>query len=208
LKTGCAMSLQDVEIIEQEIVFSGYFQIERFTLRHRLFAGGWSEAITRELFERGKAAAVLLYDPEREQVVMIQQFRVGLIRSDESPWMTEIIAGIVDADDGSDEDVALRETREEAGLEIQAIKPICQYWVSPGGSTEQVNLFCGKVDASLAGGIHGLAAEGEDIRVVVYELQEILNDLAQNKINNSMSIIALQWLQLNHQQLRAEWSKQ
>lgn len=187
---------QDVEILHRETVFQGFFAIDRITLKHRRFEGGWSQPFTRELFRRYRAAGVLLCDPAREQLVMVEQFRVGLLDApQQNPWMLELVAGIVDTDE-SVNSTAVREVQEETGLKVDNLQFICEYFNSPGGSTECISLFYGSVDASEAGGIHGLAEENEDIRVVVVPLTEAWHLLNSGRINNAMAIIALQWLRL------------
>jgi len=187
---------QDVEILHRETAFQGFFAIDRITLKHRRFEGGWSQPFTRELFRRNRAAGVLLYDPARQQLVMVEQFRVGLLDAPQhNPWVLELVAGIVDTDE-SVNSVAVREVQEETGLKVDNLQFICEYFNSPGGSTECISLFYGSIDASEAGGIHGLAEENEDIRVVVVPLTEAWHLLNSGRINNAMAIIALQWLRL------------
>lgn len=198
-------SQQDVEILQQETVYQGHFRVDKYILKHKLFAGGWSKPVTRELFKRTKAAGALLFDPVLNKIVMIEQFRVGAIQ-DNCPWLIEIVAGVMDVDE-TVEQLVSRETREEAGLEIRELISICEYWVSPGGSSEKASLFCARVDASKAGGIYGLIEEGEDIRVHVFDLAEAYQALNSGKICNAASIIALQWLQLNESQVRKAWLK-
>ncbi len=190
----------DVEIISHDIAFKGYFQIEKYQLRYKLFEGGWSDVITREVFERGQAAAVLPYDPIQDKVVLIEQFRVGALTDEKSPWLLEIVAGILNSKE-THEQVAYRETQEEAGLDIIELTPITKYWVSPGGSTEGCALFCGKIDANKAGGIHGLDEESEDICVHVFDVQEAFDMVRRGIINNAPAIITLQWLELNKQSI-------
>ena len=197
---------KDVEILSKEIAYQGYFRIEKYTLRHRLFRGGWSTPFTRELFERGHAVAVLLYDPKLHKIVLIEQFRIGALGKTDNPWLLELVAGIIEPGETTSE-VAIRETQEEAGLHIFEMLPICNYWASPGGSTEKVTLFCAKVDASLAGGLHGLAEESEDIRVLVFEVDEVYKLLAAGKICNAPTIIAVQWFQLHEQEVRNKWGQ-
>ena len=194
-----------VEILDKTVCYNGFFRIERYRLRHRLFSGGWSQEMTRELFERGHAAAVLPYDPVLDAVVLIEQFRIGALEAPGDPWLLEIVAGVIDHPDETPEDVARREAVEEANCHIQEVVHICDYFVSPGGTSERISLFCGKVDAAGAGGVHGLAEEVEDIRVVVVPFAEALVQMRAGKINSAAPIIALQWLQLNHDQLRARW---
>ena len=194
-----------VEILDKTVCYDGFFRIERYRLRHRLFSGGWSRELTRELFERGHAAAVLPYDPVLDTVVLVEQFRIGALEAPGNPWLLEIVAGVIDHPDETPEAVARREAVEEANCHIQDIVHICDYFVSPGGTSERISLFCGKVDAASAGGLHGLAEEAEDIRVVVVPFAEALAQLRAGNINSAAPIIALQWLQLNHEQLRTRW---
>lgn len=196
----------DVKILHRKIVYHGRFQLEQLRLQYRLFKGGWSQPQLREVFERGEAVGVLLFDTQNNQLVLIEQFRVGLAMKAEIPWLIEIVAGVIGKDE-SLEQVALRETLEETGLTVTNLLPICQYWVSPGGSSERIYLFCGQVNSKLAQGIHGLFEEGEDIRLHVLGLQEAYNLLDEGKINNGSTIIALQWLQRHEQAVRQAWLK-
>lgn len=196
----------DVKILQQRVVYRGHFQIEQWKVQFRLFKGGWSQPRLREVFERGEAVGVLLFDANNDQVVLIEQFRIGIINKAKSPWLMEIVAGVIDKDE-SLEQVARRETQEESGLKITNLFPMCQYWVSPGGSSERMHLFCGQIDAKLAQGIHGVVEEGEDIRLHVLNLSAAYSLLNQGKINNSSTIIALQWLQRNEQIVRDAFLK-
>ena len=198
------MDHADFELIEKATLFQGYFRIDRYRFRHRLFAGGWSGEIRREVFERGHAVVVLPYDPERDAVVMIEQFRIGAAAAGMPMWQHEVIAGIIDAGE-TPEAVAHREAREEAGCEIRDLVPIYHYLVSPGGASETVRLFCGRVDSRGLGGIHGLPQEHEDIRVEVVPFAEARARLESGRIGNAPTIIALQWLVINHDALRARW---
>jgi len=194
-----------VELLDKSERYSGFFRINCYRLRHRLFAGGWSGAIEREVFERGHAVGVLPYDPVADSVVLIEQFRIGALVAGMSPWLIEVVAGIVEEGE-TPEEVARRETQEEAGLEIQALMPMCRYLVSPGGSSESVRLYCGRVDSRGAGGIHGLAEEHEDIRVDRLPYGEAMRLLEEGRVTNSVSLIALQWLALHRDRVRAAWA--
>lgn len=163
--------------------------------------------IPRELFDRGDAVAVLPYDPIQDVVVLIEQFRIGAMRNQHSPWLIECVAGMIDADDEGPEQVIHRETQEEIGLSLGRVKPLFDYWVSPGGCSERMALFCGEVHAEAAPAYAGNSHEHEDIRVHVVPVQTAFASLQLGAIDNATTIIALQWLQLNHEQLRAEWSK-
>lgn len=195
---------QEVEIIEKTICYEGFFRIERYRLRHRLFSGDWSRPMTRELFERGHAAAVLPYDPVRDEVVLIEQFRIGAMHTLNGPWLLEIVAGIIEANEAAEE-VVKRESMEEADCVITDLIPLYDYLVSPGGTTEQTALFCGRVDATYAEGVHGATEEGEDIKVHVVSLQAAIRLLESDKITSASAIIALQWLALHRDRVRARW---
>jgi len=193
----------DVEVTEQEALFEGFFKLKKLHLTHRTFAGG-SVTLQRELFWRDDAVAVLLYDPDRDTVVMVEQFRPGAIDHPRSPWLLEVVAGMVEAGE-QPEQVARREAQEEAGATLGELMPITRYMSSPGGSREYLSLFCAPVDSSTLGGIHGLADEGEDIRVHTIPVQQAFELVANGGIDNAASIISLQWLQLNHSRLKQHW---
>ncbi|MEH6564968.1 MAG: NUDIX domain-containing protein [Halopseudomonas sp.] len=186
----------DVEIISRESGFKGFYRLDVLTLRHRLFNGGWGPALRRELFVRHDAVCVLPYDPWLDQLVLIEQLRVGAIDKSERPWMLELVAGLIDKDEAPEE-VAHREAAEEAGLALLSLTPITQYYPSPGGSDERVHLYLAVVDSRGAGGIHGLEEEGEDIRVSLWSRANAIAALASGRIDNAATIIALQWLALN-----------
>ncbi|HXQ52723.1 MAG TPA: NUDIX domain-containing protein [Stellaceae bacterium] len=192
-----------LEILDRETVYSGFFRVDRFRLRHRLYAGGWSAPMEREIFERGRTVGILLYDPAADAVVLVEQFRLAPHLAGLPAWQTEIVAGIVAADDAGAEEVARRESHEEAGVEIAgALVPIHRVMPSPGGSTEIVELYCGRVDASRADGIHGLAAEHEDTKVVVLSYRAALRRLRTGAIVNGPTVVALYWLAANRARLR------
>jgi len=198
------MNRDRVELLEQQIAFSGYFRIDRLRLRFPLYEGGMSGEVVREVLERGRVAAVLLADPDRDSVVLIEQFRPGPYAAGDEPWLIEIVAGVIE-DAESAEDMTRREAREEANCEITDLFPIMHFFTSPGASTENVTLFCGRVDSSNAGGIHGLDQEGEDIRVMVLPVDDAVALLHQGKIVNAKTIIALQWLSSNYASVKHRW---
>ena len=198
------MNADDVRILACETVYQGYFRIDRYRLQHRRHDGGWTQELTREVFERGHAVGVLPYDPCRDEVVLIEQFRIGAHAAGWAPWQLEAVAGVIDPGETAEE-VARRESLEEAGLTLLDLAPMAEFLVSQGAVTETVRLFCGRVDAAGAGGIHGLEHEGEDIKVVVVPFAELPGLLAANKVTNATGLVALQWLLLNRDELRARW---
>ena len=194
----------NIEILEKTLRYKGFFEINRYRFRHRLFAGGWSGEVEREVFERGHAVAVLPYDPDADTVVLIEQFRIGALVGGLEPWQIEIVAGIIEEGEAP-EDVARRESQEEAGAAIGTLIPISRYMVSPGGASESVQVYCGRVDSKGLGGIHGLPEENEDIRVEVQSFAAAMVALDAGKITNAVTIIALQWLALNRVRVREMW---
>lgn len=198
-------SPNDVQLIAKDRVFQGYFAIDRYRVRHRTFAGGWTGDIVREVFERGHATVVILYDPVRDEIALIEQFRVGAYGADQYPWLIECVAGIIDPGE-TPEQVALREAEEEAGTTPDAIEYIGKYIITPGGSTETVELFVARVDTSRISGLHGLAHEGEDIRVFTVSVEEAYRMVKEGRIANSMAVISVQWLMLERAALKARWN--
>lgn len=194
-------SKQDVKIIRTERVYDGFFKVDKVYVKHKLFAGGWSGEIAREIFERGHAVAMVPYDPNLDEIVLIEQFRVGAIDGNTQPWLLEIVAGMIE--EGEDlEEVCRRESMEEAGLEVKQLIKLTDYLPSPGGMTERIYLYLGIVDASSAVGIHGLDSEHEDIKVHRVKREDVLQMLKDGKFDNSAIIIALQWFLLHFDALK------
>lgn len=195
---------EDVVLESRASSFSGYFSVETVTLRHRLFAGGWSSPIRRELFQRGDAVGVLPWNPRADEVVLIEQFRVGAMRGSDSPWMLELIAGVVEPGE-SDTAVAHRESEEEAGCQLTQLEPIATFYPSAGACSEQIRLFIGETTGADHGAIKGLDSESEDILVHQMPRTEALAMLDRGEINNGHTLIALQWLARHGERLRADW---
>lgn len=192
----------DFQLLARRTLFQGFFRMEECRVRHRLFRGGWSETYSRELFVRGSAVGVLLYDPGRDLVGLLEQFRVGALDDPAGPWLLEVVAGMIEVGE-SPEQVARRELVEEAGIHDAELRFICDYLVSPGGTDERMTLFCALADLAGRGGIHGLPDEHEDIRLHIVGRAEALAWLAAGRCNNAPLVIALQWLALHHGQLAA-----
>jgi ADP-ribose pyrophosphatase len=199
-------TVKKVNVIKQEYLYRGFLSLKRIRLQHTLFEGGWSDEIDRELIDRGDCVAVLLYDPDVDAVVLIEQFRVGALGHSKTPWLLEIVAGVVESGE-SLEAVAYREAVEEAGCMIEELRYVCEYYSSPGALSERMTLFCGRVDSSIVGGVHGVLAEHEGINVWVVPFAEALEFMTQGKLNSATPIIGLQWLALNREQLQCEWGR-
>ena len=168
-----------VEILGRETAYDGFFKLERWHLRHERFDGGWTGEMTRELFERGHAAGL-------------------------DPWMVEVVAGIIE-DGERPEQVVRREALEECGLHLSELVPLHTFLLSPGGSSETLHLYAGRVDTTEAGGHFGVAEEHEDIRAFTLPAEEAIGLMQQGRIHNAPALVALQWLQTNRPDLQRRW---
>jgi ADP-ribose pyrophosphatase len=196
----------DLRIVAHEVAFRRHLRLDVFRFQNRLYSGEWSGERVHDVVRRGAAVAVLLYDPDREAVVLVEQFRLPPLLAGYSPWVVEVVAGLVDHADESEEEVGRRETIEEAGVEpVGELIPIQRYVPMPGSSDETIMLFCGRVDASGASGVHGLADEHEDIRVVVKSMAELEAMLDSGQIETGHTLICLYWLFRHRDQLRQRW---
>ena len=196
----------DLEILERERVYDGYFKMDRYRFRHRLFGGGWSGTVQREVFERGHAVAVLPYDPAADRVLLIRQVRLPGLLGSGRPWQVEPVAGIIDPGEAVEE-VARREAQEEAGVEVTDLWHLFRFMTSAGASSERIELFLGRADLSGAGGVYGLDHEHEDIEAVAAPFAEAWALLEDKQIENTPAIMALMWLKLNRETVRAAWSQ-
>ncbi|MBE2896399.1 NUDIX domain-containing protein [Pasteurellaceae bacterium HPA106] len=198
----------DLHIEKETLVYDGFFKLYTIDFKHKLFAGGESGLVRRELLDKGEAAAVIAYDPEHDTVVMVEQVRIGAYIGDKtrSPWLLELVAGMVESGEKPAE-VAKREAFEEAGLHIDEVEHVMSVWDSPGGITERIHMFAGKVNTANVGGLYGLSCENEDIQVHVIPREEAYQGLKNGRIDNAIAVMGLQWLQLNYQSLQKRWLK-
>ena len=197
---------QTVQVHEHTTPYRGYMQLDIYKFRHRVFDRGWSDDISREVIERGHVVAVLPYDPVRDEVVLLEQFRIGAYTAaGMSPWQIECVAGIIDPGHTTEE-TAAREMEEETGTVVSDLEPVHTYLTSPGFTSESICMYCGRVDAEGIGGIHGLAHEGEYIRVFTVSPEEAFRLLDSGCIENGMTIIALHWLRHHRARLRGKWA--
>jgi ADP-ribose pyrophosphatase len=192
------------ELLSKEVGFQGFFRVDTMQVRHTLFEGGWSKPLERELFQRGECVAAVLYDGIRDQLVLIEQFRGGAMQYVDTPWLLEIVAGAIEPGE-TPEQVVIRETQEEAGCEVLDLISAHVFYTTPGGSSERIHLFCARVDSANVGGIHGLRAEDEDIRVFVVGFDEAMALLNDGKIASGIPLVGLYWLAQHRKQLRLQW---
>lgn len=194
----------DVDLIREETVASGFLQVKRYHMRHRRFDGDMTPEVVREVCLRGPAVGVLLYDPERDAVALVEQFRCGAAVGGGPSWLLEAVAGMVKPGE-EPEEVARREALEEAGADITAMEFICTYFPSPGALSEKAHVYCGRIDSSRVAAFGGVPEEHEDIRIRVMGADEAIALMDADQINNSITIIALGWLARRREALRAAW---
>ena len=196
----------DVEIAHTQTVSGHHLRIDTFVFRNRLFSGEWSAERNYDVLRRGQAVAIVLYDPDHDRVVLVEQFRLPALLAGSSPWQLEAAAGLIDTEE-TPQAVAVRETHEETGLALSGEPILIQrYLSSAGNSDEGVVLFCGRVDSTAAAGVHGLPEEHEDIRVVVKTLAEVEVLLDTGAIESGHTLIGLYWLLRHRDHLRRLWS--
>ncbi|RMG56930.1 MAG: NUDIX domain-containing protein [Gammaproteobacteria bacterium] len=191
------------ELLERQTLHQGFYRLESLRLRHQRFDGSLSPVLQRERLRHGPGVGVLPYDPVRDEVVLIEQFRVGALDIEGGPWLIEIVAGLQEAGE-SPEQVARREALEEAGCEIGRLTLMHRYLPTPAGSDECIHLYLGHTQTEGLGGIHGLAEEGEDIRVHVLPAEEAFRWMDEGRILSAMPLLALYWLRRHHHHLRQE----
>lgn len=198
-------TFKQYRVLNEEVIHDGFFKLKRLTLKHSLYEGGWSPQIHRELLQHGDCVAVLPYDPVTDQVVLVEQFRVGAILDKPCPWLLEIVAGAVESGE-SPADVAMRESLEEARCEVLKLIKISEFYTSPGISSERITLYCGRIDSREVGGVAGVKSEDEDIYASVADFDLAMRKIKNGEIDSAISIVALQWLALNRDWVREIWT--
>ncbi len=194
----------DWEIYQQQLVYDGHFKVTKFDLSHEKYNGENTPILKRELISREDAVAVVAYDPETDELVLVEQFRVGAIREDQ-PWLIEIVAGLMDQNE-SPEEVSKREMQEEIGCLPSQLQKIGEFYTSPGGIAEWVHLYIGKISVKEAKSNGGLDHEGEDIKVLVVPASDAEFMLSTGEVRSAIAIIGLQWFVINKENIRKQWS--
>lgn len=198
---AASLNAKDVQLLERKGAFRGFFKLDVLRIKHKLFGGGWSGEIEREVFTKTEAAACVLYDPKRDLIGLIEQFRAGALESPFGPWCLEVVAGMIEPGE-TPEALITREIQEEAGLTPNKLHKITAYYSTPGACNELIHLYCAECDLDGAGGIHGLESENEDILFTVFGADEVFAAMLNSRMNNAATLLALQWLQLNRSSLR------
>ena len=186
---------QDVEVTSRETLFKGFLQVEKVSLRHRLFKNtGYTSVLQRELIHRPEAAGVLIYNDQQQRFALIEQFRVGALDDQQSPWQLEIIAGVLDGDE-SPETCIRRESLEESGCAIDQLQHLFSFYPSAGACSELFHLYVAQAELPEQGGIFGVAGEGENIQLHLFHYSDLAPLLRSGRLVNAPVIMALQWLQ-------------
>ena len=184
------------KILKKKNLYNGFFKMNEVTLKYKKYDGSWTNKIKRELFGGAKVSAVLPYDPIKNEIVLIQQFRPGTISKNDNNYLDEIVAGIIDPGE-TPEETAIRECYEETGCKIKKLTPIQGYFPAPGSSESYYYLYLGEIKTISETRIMGLESENEDIFVKSYKIDEVRSKMNDGKILNGLTLIALQWFFLN-----------
>jgi ADP-ribose pyrophosphatase len=184
--------------------YAAYFAVDERDLQFRRFDGRMSGTLNRAVFISGDAAVVLPYDPWRDRVMVIEQFRAGPhARGDANPWLIEAVAGRIDAGE-TPEDAARRETEEEAGLVLQRLIPGPRYYPSPAAKAEYLYSFVGIADLpDGAAGLGGLETEAEDIRSHIIPFDRLMEMVDSGEVDNAPLALLALWLAPMRADLRA-----
>ncbi|MFV0384655.1 NUDIX domain-containing protein [Paracoccus sp. (in: a-proteobacteria)] len=195
----------DVTIADRTQPFAGFFAVEEWRLAHRTHAGGFTPDVRREGFVMGDAVVVLPWDPVRDRVLVIEQFRFApALRCDPQPWQLEAVAGRIDAGETAGQ-AALREAQEEAALTLTRLVPTVHHYPSPGAVTEFLYMFIGVTDLpDDVTGVHGLDSEAEDIRGHLLERADLTRMVFEGQISNGPLVTLALWLELRAAALQGQ----
>ncbi|UUS57406.1 MULTISPECIES: NUDIX domain-containing protein [unclassified Acinetobacter] len=186
---------KDYSIEGREHLYKGFIQVEKVLLRHRLFhQDSMIPTIQRELIHRPEAAGVLIYSHQQQKFALIEQFRIGAIDDETSPWQLEIIAGVLDGDESA-ESCIRRESLEESGCELDALQHLFSFYPSAGACAELFHLYSAEAELPEHGGVFGMPDEGENIQLHILNYADIPELLTNGRLKNAPVIMALQWLQ-------------
>ena len=209
INDGMGTHSDDVKIISRERVFNGYRKLDKFSFTHTSMnpkAEKWLPEMTREIMCSSNVAAVLLYEPKKNVLLMNRQFRLaGMLAGYESPFMLECVAGMVDGGE-TPEEAAYRETFEETGSKVKDMEFVGKVLPSAGASTENIYLYCACIDSIPLEKYHGLPEEGEEIETEVMTIEQVEKLIDEDKVHNAMALILLNWFLRHHLRLKEKWS--
>ena len=185
------------KIINKKNLYSGFFSLNKYEFTHKKHDGEWTSTVGREIFSGAHVSTLLPYDPIKKEIILIQQFRAGVLSRYDEDYLLEIVAGIIDEGENP-EKTAIRECFEETGCEVKKINPIQSYFPAPGSSESYYHLYLGEIQAFDGERIKGLEKENEDILVKSFKIDEVRQMLKEKKITNGLTLIALQWFFLEY----------
>ena len=185
------------KILNKINLYSGFFSFNKYEFIHEKHNGKWTDKVQREIFGGSNVATLLPYDPVRKEIVLIQQFRAGVLSRYDDDYLYEIVAGIINQGENA-EDTAKRECLEETGCEVKKIMPIQGYFPDPGSSESYYHLFLGEINGFDGERVMGLESENEDILVKSFHIDDVRKMLKNNQIINGLTLIALQWFFLEY----------
>lgn len=188
-------SAEHFRLLDTQLLSNNWYFLRKVTFELRRRDGSWQRQ-SREAYDRGNGAALLLFDPQRRTVVLTRQFRLpAFINGCTEGYLIEACAGLLDGDDP--ETCIRKEAEEETGYRIRAPRKVFEAYMSPGSVTEKLHFFVAEYQAQdriVDGG--GLAEEGEDIEVVEMPLSEALAGIANGHIQDGKTIMLLQYVAL------------
>ena len=185
------------KIINKKDLYSGFFKLKKYEFIHQKHDGSWTDQVEREIFSGAHVSTLLPYDPVKNEIILIKQFRAGVISRYDDDYLYEIVAGIIDKNE-SPEETAKRECFEETGCIVNKVTPVQGYFPAPGSSESYYNLFLGEVNSFEGERIRGLETENENILVKSYKVEEVRNMLKKGEIKNGLALVALQWFFLEY----------
>jgi len=193
------MPSKELKIQSITTTYKGFFETKILHFKHTLYKGGWTKNMDRELFQRGQAVVVLLYDSEAECVVLVEQCRVGAVFNSqgvheaENAWLLEPVAGMIDEGESAIE-AGIREAQEETGIDINELEYVCEFYPSPGACNEILHLYAADISIDLVDDYAGLSDEHEDIKVIKLSFEQAKKKLLNAEFKVATTYIALQWL--------------
>lgn len=195
----------DVTVVARSQPYANFFAVEEYDLSFQRFDGTRSGVVKRAAFVSGDAVTVLPYDPVRDRVLVVEQFRTGpYARGDVQPWQIEPIAGRIDPFETA-EQAARREAVEEAGLDLGALLPVGGYYPSPGAKTEFILSYIALTDLPDSAAIlGGEASEAEDIKGHILSFDAFSDLVARGEGGTAPLLISYYWLDRERARLRAE----
>ena len=185
------------KIINKKNLYSGFFSLNKYEFTHKKHDGEWTSTVGREIFSGAHVSTLLPYDPIKKEIILIQQFRAGVLSRYDEDYLLEIVAGIIDEGENPEE-TAIRECFEETGCEVKKIHPIQSYFPAPGSSEEYYHIYLGEIQAFDGERIRGLEKENEDILVKCFKVEDVRQMLKEKKIINGLTLVALQWFFLEY----------